>query len=247
MNNQRRDTNNTLIRLMWMQLVLLTLASAAIAEPNSENAGEPVVVAYQPHNFPGNLTGGNGKASGVIIDFWLSWAEQAGIDIDFRIIDQLNPLDALRRGHVDTTLALYDEPHTSDQFVFANTGLPVPFHIYYHYTIRGLRSVDDLRGFRIGVIQNSTAKEYLLTRLPNSTVLVYPTAEALLKAAEAGEIRVFVAPGPTMRYALENRDLHYNSSPSQTGRRGSFEKPKKFASNHQQGIASCFYKEATGC
>lgn len=210
MNNQRCDPNKTLICLTLILLVFFIAASEAIGESVPENVDEPVVVAYQPNDFPGSLTAGNGKALGVIIEFWLSWAAQVGIDIDLRIIDQINPLEAVRRGQADTTLVLFDELHSHDQFAFANTGLPVPFYIYHHYSIRGLRSVDDLRGFRIGVIQDTTAKEYLLRRLPNSTVLVYPTAEALLKAAEAGEIRVFVAPKPTMQYVLENRDLHYN-------------------------------------
>lgn len=196
--------------LLVTTVVCLSVCCNAVAKPVQPLADNPVAVAYQRDNAPASFTNTEGQAAGILIRFWQLWSAQTGHEIEFHGGAWKNPLDALRDSQADTTLALFDPSHASDELIFAEKGLPVPFYIYFHHSIRQLRDLEDLLGFRIGVIQGSSAKRYLLDHLPHATIRVYPTAEALLHAAEAGEIRVFVAPAPVMRYQLENQGLQYD-------------------------------------
>ncbi|MCC8998156.1 MAG: transporter substrate-binding domain-containing protein [Candidatus Contendobacter sp.] len=162
---------------------------------------DKITVVYNGGTPPLKFTDTTGKAAGLLIDLWRLWGEKTGVAVQFREASSDEALRMVRDGDADAHAGLF---FTEDRDRFLDYTAPlmdIEYLIFAHPTILGVRTLDDLRGFKIGVPEGFT-RDFVSSHLPQATLAIYPDFEQLYRAAHEGEVRVFVSPLINYRYYL---------------------------------------------
>jgi PAS domain S-box-containing protein len=186
------------LHLIFIAAIALTGSLRAVDEASPRD--QPLIVvddrAYPPFAF---LDDG-GKPQGITIDLWRAWSRQTRIPIEFRLMAWEDAVTAVRTGQADALGGMFRTPERAKDFAFTNFGLPVPTGIFFHRRITGVRGLDDLRSFRVGVISGDSSEE--LARGKAESLATFPGVDEMVAAAVDGRINVFVADAPTAWYYL---------------------------------------------
>ncbi|MDD9304025.1 MAG: transporter substrate-binding domain-containing protein [Desulfobacter sp.] len=83
--------------------------------------------------------------------------------------------------------------------------MPDPF--FFHESIFGLKNLEDLKGFNIGILDQDYAVEFVTRELPDAAIKKYGSHKALFDGVAKGEVRVFICDTPTALYFLEKLNL----------------------------------------
>ncbi len=158
--------------------------------------------AYPPFEF---LDADN-EPQGVFIDFWRGWSRTTGIEVEFNCMEWSRALDAVRLGDADLVGALFSTEERLEQFSFTGSYFQLPTHIFFHEQVYGLRGLKDLKGFTVGVQQGDAAESFLRRTMPELELRLFDSYESLVRAALAGEVRVFVADTPVASFHLAKHD-----------------------------------------
>ncbi len=194
-------------------LVLLALLSISTAwyylSKSSTSASTPVSALptkitvvddrfYPPFAF----AGAENEPRGITIDLWKLWSQKTGIAVEFQLMAWDDALTAVRKGQADVVAGLFRTPERDQVFDFINLYSTIPTSLFFHEQIEGVQNLDDLSGFLIGVVKCDSAEEALSKHHPNIKLQPYLNAEELVKAAIAGDIKVFVADTQVVRFYL---------------------------------------------
>jgi len=111
-------------------------------------------------------------------------------------------LKSVREGRADAVGGLFLTPERKAYFDYTKEIIRIPSAIFFHRQIAGIKSLNDLSGFQVGVIRGDSSEELLRTKHPDINLLVYASTDELVKAAIAGRVRVFVADEPVALFYL---------------------------------------------
>ncbi|MCX4025506.1 transporter substrate-binding domain-containing protein [Endozoicomonas sp. SM1973] len=201
----------TFFLLFPLWFVITTFCSILQAE-QGEQAGnnqpqETITVAYSLGQEPYQFTNEQGQADGFVIDLWRRWAGQANVQVRFLGAPAIVAAEMVARGHADIHAGLL----TKDLKAINLKGVtPVgksSIYFFYHRNVLGVKSLQDLAGFKIGIVSGSDTEEEITSRLKDASLVKYQNNMAMLKAAQAGEIRVFVGSGPTLRFLMAKQGI----------------------------------------
>ncbi len=190
-----------MIRPLHVILVAVIALACSLPAHAGETARDlPLIVvddrAYPPFAFLDD----RGQPQGITIDLWRAWSRQTRIPIEFRLMAWEDAVAAVRNGQADAVGTMFRTPERAKDFAFTTFGLPVPTGIFFHRRITGVRGLDDLRSFRVGVISGDSSEE--LTRGKAESLATFPGVDEMVAAAVDGRINVFVADAPTAWYYL---------------------------------------------
>ncbi|CDI01402.1 putative Diguanylate cyclase [Candidatus Competibacter denitrificans Run_A_D11] len=185
------------------------LNSAQPKDPSSDNRstippGQPTKItvvddrSYPPFAF----LDAEGRPRGITIDLWTLWSKKTGIAVEFYLAEWETALAAVREGRADVVGALFRTPQREEQFDFTNPYHNIATSLFFHQEIQGVRSIEDLAGFVVGVVKDDSAEELLIKQYANVKRQTYPGAEELVKAALAGDIKAFIADSQVVRFYL---------------------------------------------
>lgn len=198
-----------LLRVLWP--LCLALAVALPGATDLSAAGPPlpqrVVVACSVDSAPFHFIDEAGQPDGMFVDLWRLFAQKAGIEVEFRCAPWAETLAMMKQGGADIHAGLFYTDERDAYLDYAGALFKAETHFFYHESILGLERLEDLLGFRIGVLEGDFAVEFVTQHLPGATLVPYRDYEALFAAAEKGEIRVFVIDTLTSLYHLSRRDL----------------------------------------
>jgi len=144
----------------------------------------------------------DGRPRGITVDLWTLWSKKTGIAVEFYFAKWETALAPVREGRADVVGALFRTPQREQQFAFTSPYHNIVTSLYFHEDFQGIRSLEDLAGFEVGVVKGDSAEELLMENYPRIKRQTYPGAEALIKAALAGEIKTFVADAQVVRFYL---------------------------------------------
>jgi PAS domain S-box-containing protein len=178
-------------------ILLLVHGAAAFAQ-----SPQVLHVVGDESYAPFEMAAPGGACRGVFPDIWRLWSEKTGFSIDYQCLKWAEALKRVREGRADVVGGIFQSPERLADFDFTHPHLTIETTIFFHQTIFGLRTVEDLRGFRVGVVREDTAETYLRQRLPGDGIAAYDGNEALVRAAIQGEVRVFVADTPVALFYL---------------------------------------------
>src|SRR6185436_970877 len=102
------------------------------------------------------------------------------------------------RADVIEAIALTEARRALYEFSPAYAAIDAP--VYFHHSVSGINDVASMRGFTIGAKGGSACGRWLAER--GSTLRNYDTSEGLVRAAAAGEVRLFCMDAPTAQYFL---------------------------------------------
>ncbi|WP_051310812.1 transporter substrate-binding domain-containing protein [Zooshikella ganghwensis] len=193
---------------IWFGFILLWNSYACSEESDTSTASLPpveqVIVAYATGQEPFQFSDDEGKAAGYLIDIWREWSNQTGIKVKFLGAPEQVAVTMVNRGHADVLAGVYRR----DEYKRLKYSTPLAksgVYFFYHKSLLDIKKLEDLAGFKIGVIRGEEAEQYIEENVPNASVVTYNSYRQLLDAATRGDIRVFVGEGPLLRYLMAAR------------------------------------------
>jgi PAS domain S-box-containing protein len=158
--------------------------------------------AYAPFSF----LDANGQPAGITIDIWELWSRKTGIQVDYQVMQWDAALQQVRTGHADAVGGLFVTDERRRFFTFSQPFLTLTTSLFFHEQISGVRGLEDIQGFPVGVVVDDSAIELIRSRFADAQILEYPDVATLVEAAVRGTVKVFVADGETGRFYLAKFD-----------------------------------------
>lgn len=198
-------------------ILALTLLLGAFAAFPASCLPAGIVIADDRDYPPFVFLDSTGEPRGIIVDIWRLWSDKTGIAVEFRLMEWEAALASVREGRADAVGGLFRTPERDALFEYSQPYAEISTAIFFHHQIGGVRGIQDLAGFRIGVVRGDSAEELLRTSHPGLIAVGYPGIRDLVEAAVAGEVRVFIADTPAALYYLsrhqEGSDFRQASPP----------------------------------
>ena len=166
-----------------------------------------VIIANCVDSVPFHFNDENGRPVGMLIDLWHLWSKKTGIAIEFKSSAWPGTLNMVRDGQADIHAGCFYSEERDKYLDYAAALRGCNTHFFFHDSIFGLKTLDDLISFKIGVIERDYAVDYLKQELPEAVLAEYPSNDDLFDAVERGEIRVFVYDTPASLYYLAQKGL----------------------------------------
>jgi PAS domain S-box-containing protein len=164
-------------------------------------------VVYCTDCVPFHFRDERGRPAGMIVDLWRLWSEKTGIDIDFRPAAWSETLEQVRDGRSQVHAGLFFSDQRDDFLDYGAVLAETNTHVFLHESLPLIRRVEDLAGYRTGVLAGDYVESHLRQRLPSDAVVAYPDYETILRELAAGRLKAFAADTPTGIYHLKRRGL----------------------------------------
>ena len=166
------------------------------------------IVVVSDDNYPPYLfRGEGGKLQGIIVDKWALWSKKTGIPANVAGMPWIGAQEVTREGSADVIEAITYTPARAELYEFSSPYADVDARVFFHRSIGGINNeVASMRGFAIGAKYGSACGTWLAERGVD-TLFGYSTSEDLIKAAGAGEVRLFCMDSPVARYYLFKLNL----------------------------------------
>lgn len=186
--------------------IVLCLAAAmpcmgATPEPAATAPGDPLVVTMDDNYPPYIFRDSSGALVGYLVDIWKLWQTKTGVPVDLQASDWDQAKSRMQSGKaaaIDTIFQTAEREKTLD---FTPAYAQIPVSIYSHKGIGGIAGLDNLKGFLVGVKAGDACID-TLTQAGITTLQAYANYEALVQAAQAGQVKIFCLDEPPANYLL---------------------------------------------
>jgi PAS domain S-box-containing protein len=167
-----------------------------------------IIVASGDGFVPMMFLDENGEPAGSHVELWKLWSEKAGVELELRLMDWAETIPALRAGDVDVVAGASYSPERAEFLDFTEPYDSYDTYIFYHSSIEGVNSLEDIEGFPVGILRGSIVELEVLKQKPDLHLMTYPNYEQLVKAALDGKIRVFLGEEPVISYFIAKDGRH---------------------------------------
>lgn len=199
MGCERREGKRRLHRMSRFAIglgLVLFLATGGLAAP------EKIVVADDKEYPPFVFLDAARAPKGILVDIWNLWSSKTGIPVEFQLMEWDAAVSAVKDGRADALGGVFHTPERDEFFELTTQVTEISTAIFFHHQIGGIKNLDDLEGFKVGVVKGDSAHELILSRHPGLIVATYPGARDMISAAMSGEIKVFISDTPVALYYL---------------------------------------------
>jgi PAS domain S-box-containing protein len=180
-------------------IVVLTLLLAGLPRVEARPDGSPDSAASRPKtihvvtddNYPPYLFRNSaGSIEGYLVDYWKLWEKKTGVKVELTATNWATAQEMLQDGQADAIDMIYRTPQRERMYEFSRPYAVLPVAIFSHASISGISSVATLKGFQVGV-QAGDACIDKLAEYGIDNIVRYPNYDAVIKAADAEQIKVF--------------------------------------------------------
>ncbi len=179
--------------LLGVILVLAFSAGSAMgAAPDGTEPVKEITVAVGESDGPFYFRNEEGRADGWLVDLWRLWGEKTGIGVEFLTVPFGETLQLTAEGKADVMGGCYFTRERATYLDYVAPLARTTTNFFFSKSIYAVESLQDLLGFRIGVIKGDFAVTYLQKHLPGAGLVPYETTDELFRALKKDEIRVFV-------------------------------------------------------
>jgi PAS domain S-box-containing protein len=185
-------------------LVLLSLAAATAFAQNGSLRSIRVVLDnnYPPFSFIDS----SGQLAGISVDQWALWQKQTGIKAELYGADWGDALARMRAGEFDVIDTIFQIREREDYLTFTKPYVRIEVSIFFRRDIAGISGLNSLKGFPVAAKAGDAAVG-LLRQSGIETILLFPSYEAIIKAAQERKVNVFIMDRPPALYLLNKFDL----------------------------------------
>ena len=210
-------SNKYIIGLKYI-LIILFVSVFAASTGMAHSPPKQVVVAVGTDSIPYYFLDQENLPAGLVVDIWNIWARRTGIKVVFKPVPFYQTLIAVQNGEADVHAGCFFSQERSKTLDFIAPVVKVRTHFFIKKNILGVKQLEDLRGFRIGIIKGDAAIDYLKQKLPDATLSVYPDNQALFDAVKSGDILAFVkdtniALAMLKQKGIMNQYLYFDQEP----------------------------------
>ncbi len=158
----------------------------------SSASRKTVTVAIAEDIIPFQFVDEDGVARGSLVEFWRLWSAVTGIEVVFKSSTWNGSIQMVKNGEADFHGGLFYS-EARDQFLdYTEPIFTGDNHFFFHRSIFGLQKVEDLGGFKVGILTGDFAVNYVRERQPGATVIEYDNFEGMINGARSGEVRILV-------------------------------------------------------
>ncbi len=144
-------------------------------------------------------------AEGYLVDLWKLWEQKTGIPVELAAIRWADAQQRVLTGDADVIDMIYRTPAREPKYDFSEPYADLPVAIYSSRSITGLHDVGSLKGFKVGVQEGDACIE-TLEKGGVTAMARYPNYEALIRAAMAGDVKIFCLDEYPANYYLYRLD-----------------------------------------
>ena len=198
-----RHRPRTAARQVPAALVALALLASQADLPAAHAAAAPehlLVVTdinYPPYLFRNE----DGQLQGILKDKWELWSRRNRVPVQLVGMEWSKAQESVQNGSADVIEALAYTPARVNLYEFSPAYAPIEARVYFHRSISGISDVASMRGFTLGAKDGSACASWLRER-GVTRIRPYPSSEVLVRAAGAGEVRLFCMDSPVAQYLL---------------------------------------------
>ncbi len=186
-----------------LTVLAVFLPTLALAVDVGDSAEEMPLIVSQDHSWPPfSFLDERGTPQGMLVDLWQALAEQMGRDLEFRLVDWPETLNAVREKKADVHGGLFPSADRSTFLDFSDDLVILSAYLFVPADSL-VMDVEGLRGVRVGVTAGSYELEFLRNQYPFLLIRTYRNNEELVRAAIAGEVVAFAADYPVGMYLLD--------------------------------------------
>ena len=159
--------------------------------PDTDSARPKTIHVVSDDNYPPYLFRNSaGLTEGYLVDYWKLWEKKTGIKVELTATNWAAAQKMLLSGQADVIDMIYRTPPREPLYEFSRPYAVQPVAIFSHASIGGISGVATLKGFQVGV-QAGDACIDKLAEYGIDSIARYPNYGAVIKAAEAQQIKVF--------------------------------------------------------
>ncbi|SNS09384.1 PAS domain S-box-containing protein/diguanylate cyclase (GGDEF) domain-containing protein [Humidesulfovibrio mexicanus] len=210
--------------------LLLALILLWAAPPVQARDNAVLVVACPEDAAPYSYRDADGRAAGLLPDFWRLFAERGGLDVEFRLAPASEALALVEQGQADIHAGLSldgplyppaqgaaapEEPGASDvsgleeRFAWTRPLMDLGLGLFaLEETAATLAEAGnsrlELSGLEVGVVRGDAVSGYLATAFPGLRRREHPDLPTLAAALALGQVRLAAAPVMAFRRRLES-------------------------------------------
>ncbi len=188
--------------LIVMAALLLSACWCAAAAPvPGDYRNRTITVAVDNSYPPFSFLDGEGNLVGIDIDQWKLWEQKTGVPVRFVTLESTEPHNLIKTGGIDVNSEIFYTPERAEYYDFSEPYEPViDVSVFFKKSLSGISDVNSLKGFVVAVVAGYDSEEYLKNR--GITVKGYPSVEAIVQDAKAGNVLVFCTDKPAAVYYL---------------------------------------------
>jgi len=165
---------------------------------------QQVEILGEKYYYPFEFIDEEGNAKGIFHDLWSLWAQKSGQEVKFHYLDSFSDiLDYAQTNENAIVGLIFYTPEREMIWDYSMPFYELPTYIYFNENVFGIKSLNDISGFDVGVIQDDYAYDYLIENKFKGNIITYPSVKEMIDSAMNGEISVFIADGPIANYYLE--------------------------------------------
>ncbi len=158
--------------------------------------------AYAPYAYQSD----EGDLQGILVDQWRAWERTTGIKAELQGMDWDQALQRMRAGEFDVIDCIVETAERLDYLDFTPAYATIEASIYFRNDISGIPDLASLKGFLVGVKAGDQHVEKLKAN-GVTTLILYRNNEAIIEAAKAHTINVFVVDDPSALYLLNKMGI----------------------------------------
>jgi ABC-type amino acid transport substrate-binding protein/cell division protein FtsB len=189
-----------LIVMLAVVLSICWCLAAAVPVPEAYQ-NRTIIVAVDNSYPPFSFLDGEGNLVGIDIDQWNLWEKKTGIPVKFVTLESTEPNKLIKTGGIDVNSEIFYTPERAEYIDFSEPYEPViDVSVYFKKSLSGISDVNSLKGFVVAVVAGYDSEDYLKNR--GITIKGYPSVEAIVLDAKAGNVLVFCTDKPAAVYYL---------------------------------------------
>jgi len=167
---------------------------------------DKIVVATDDNYPPFIFRDEEGKLNGILIDEWNLWSKKTGIKVEWIATDWNKAQSLMLEGKADVLETVFFTEERAKKLTFSKPYVQIRVPVYFHRSLSGISDFKTLRGFAIGAKAGDASIEVLRKNGIN-TIVEYPSYEAIINDASAGNLKVFTIDEPPALYLLYKKNL----------------------------------------
>ena len=169
---------------------------------------KPLLIVTSLDNIPFHFMDEQGHAAGLLVDLWRLWSQKNGIPIQFTSAPWAKSLAMVKTGTADIHAGCFYSSRRDTYLDYSNPlRVNCETHFFFHESIFGLKQPEDLMGFKIGLLKQDYAVEFIHRELPDAALVQYGSHRALIDGVEKGEVKVFISDTPVALHLLAEKHL----------------------------------------
>ncbi|AMG02277.1 diguanylate cyclase [Vibrio mimicus] len=205
-------------RSQKLSLMLLVFCSFLFSSVVNAAEQEKLIIANSKAWKPYSYIDDQGKPSGILIDFWLAFGQVNNVDIEFKLMDWNDSLEAVKYGKADIQAGLIRSPSREKYLDFGEPLLEIDTQLYVHQRFLGEKLGQLLAGnldVAIGIVKGGFEQEFAQEHFPHIALTEYVNNELLMQAVNRGELDAFIADSQVANFYIVIADGAKEFMPAQ--------------------------------